>query len=171
MTWLPFELHPDTPQETIPLTEYFGHLSPAQIGQMHAGLKARADELGLPFSPPPILANTRKALALAEYARDQGKLEALHTPLFQAYFVKGQNLADEEVLREVAASAGLEPDAALAAIADGQYEERLDQYAAQARSYGITGVPTFIINNKYKIVGAQPYERLKEIFEQIARQG
>lgn len=169
MTWLPFELHPDTPPETIALTEYLSHLSPGQLEQVHAGLRVRAAELGLPFDPPPFLANTRKALALAEYARDQGRLAALHLPLFQAYFVRGQNLYDDAVLREVAATAGLDPDAALAAIAEGRYAGRLEQYAAQARAYGITGVPTFIINNRYKIVGAHPYERLRDIFREINR--
>ncbi|MFZ5815772.1 MAG: DsbA family oxidoreductase, partial [Bacillota bacterium] len=127
VTWLPFELHPETPEGSIPLTEYFRHFSPAQMEQMHAGLKARAEELGLPFNPPPILANTRKALALAEYARDQGRLEDLHLPLFQAFFVEGQNLADEAVLREAAARAGLDPDAALAAVKEGRYEQRLEE--------------------------------------------
>ncbi len=171
VTWLPFELHPETPPESILLTEYFKQLSPAQIEQMHAGLKARAGELGLPMNPPPILANTRRALALAEFARDEDSLDALHLPLFQAFFVHGQNLYDEAVLRSVAAQAGLDPDDALASVLDGRYEERLDQYAAQARAYGISGVPTFIINNKYKIVGAHPYEKLRETIRQIARQG
>ncbi|MFZ5815771.1 MAG: DsbA family oxidoreductase, partial [Bacillota bacterium] len=86
-------------------------------------------------------------------------------------FVEGQNLADEAVLREAAARAGLDPDAALAAVKEGRYEQRLEEFAAQARAYGITGVPTFIINNRYKIVGAHPYERLRDLFRQIARQG
>lgn len=170
MTWLPFELHPDTPPETVLLRDYFKHLSPAQLGQMHANLKARADQLGLPMSPPPVLANTRRALALAEYARDQGKLDHLHRPLFQAYFVLGQNLYDEAVLRGVAQQAGLDPEQAMAAVLDGRYEERLDQAAAQARAYGISGVPTFIINRKYKVVGAHPYESLRDAIRQIARE-
>lgn len=171
MTWLPFELHPDTPHETIGIAAYFGHLSPDQVEQMLQGPKARANAMGLPFNPPPFLANSRRALQLAEYARDQGKLDALHVPLFQAYFVKGQNLSDEAVLREAAATAGLDPDAAMAVINEGRYDERLDQYTAQARQYGITGVPAFIINDKYKIVGAHPYERLVEVLRKIGQEG
>ncbi|MFZ5827520.1 MAG: DsbA family oxidoreductase, partial [Bacillota bacterium] len=76
----------------------------------------------------------------------------------------------EAVLREVAASAGLDPDAAMAAVSEDRYAERVDQYGAQARAYGISGVPTFIINDRYKIVGAQPYERLRDVFRQIARE-
>ncbi|MFZ5828409.1 MAG: DsbA family oxidoreductase, partial [Bacillota bacterium] len=101
VTWLPFELHPETPEESIPLTLYFSHLPKAQIDQMNRGLKARADDLGLPFNAPTHLSNSRKALQLAEFARDEGKLEALHVPLFQAFFVQGQNLSREAVLREV----------------------------------------------------------------------
>lgn len=171
MTWLPFELHPETPEASVPLAQYFRHLTAIQIEQMHAGVKARAAELGLSMDPPPFLANTRKALALAEFARDEGKLDALHMDLFQAYFVKGQNLADEAVLRELAATVGLDPDAAMAAIQEGRYEERLKEHAARARAYGINSVPTFIINNRFKVVGAQPYERLRDALRDIARQG
>lgn len=171
VTWLPFELHPETPVASMPLSDYFSHLTPDQVDQMHEGPKARAAELGLPFNQPPILANTRKALALAEYARDAGRLDALHMPLFQAFFVRGQNLADEGVLREVAATAGLDPDAALSAVNEGRYAERLNEYAEQARAYGVTGVPAFIVNNRYKIVGAHPYEKLRDAFRQIQQQG
>jgi predicted DsbA family dithiol-disulfide isomerase len=36
-----------------------------------------------------------------------------------------------------------------------------------AYQIGVTGVPTYVINNRYAIVGAQPYEVFKDVMEQI----
>lgn len=152
------------------LAEYFG-TSPEQIQQMHQGLKARAAELGLPLDPSPKLVNTHGALMLAEYARDQGKADEVHSLLFKAYFAQGRNLAEEAVLREVAQSAGLDPDEAMGALTNPVYEERISNAKLEAQTYGITGAPTFIINDRYKIVGAQPYDRLLGAFRQIQAQG
>jgi predicted DsbA family dithiol-disulfide isomerase len=168
VTWLPFELHPDTPAEGVDLAEYFG-TTPQQLQQMHRGLKARADELGLPINPPPRLVNTHNAWLLAEYARDKGKADAIHHRLFQDYFVRGRNFAEEAVLREAAEAVGLNADEALAALTNPEYEERIARSMAEARAYGVTGAPTFIINDQYKIVGAQPYDRLLGAFRQIQK--
>lgn len=153
------------------MATYFSRLSPEQLEMMMANLKERADEVGLPLNPPGMVVNSRKALALAEYARDQGALERLHLPLFQAYFVAGENLSDEGVLRRLATEVGLDADAALQAVADGRYQQRLAESAQQARAYGVTGVPTWIINDRYKLVGAQPYEQLREVFRRMMQEG
>ncbi len=170
VTWLPFELHPDTPEAGMPLTQYFG-TSPERLEPMLRGLRERAEPLGLPFNPPQNLVNTRKALLLAEHARDEGKLDVLHPRLFRAYFAEGRNLADEGELRELARDAGLDPDRALEAVRERRHVERLSGAMELARLYGISGAPTFIINERYKIVGAQPYEALRDAFWQIAREG
>lgn len=169
MTWLPFELHPDTPSEGVRLADYFG-FTEAQMRQMHLGLQARAEQLGLPMQPPTRLVNTHKALLLAEFARDADQFGSLHGELFRAYWVRGQDLADEAVLREAAEHAGLDPEESLAAVRARRHEDRLVHALQQARAYGIAGAPTFIINGRYKIVGAQPYERLRDALRQIARQ-
>jgi len=138
---------------------------------MFAELRRRAAGLGLSFNPPATLFNTHRALQLAEFARDQGRLENLHRPLFQAYFVDGANLSDEEVLRRVAGAAGLDAEAALAAVREGRYERRLADVATEADRYGVRAVPAFIINDRYRVVGAQPYEMLREALREVARDG
>jgi predicted DsbA family dithiol-disulfide isomerase len=169
VTWLPFELHPETPAGGVSLAEYFG-TTPQGLQQMHQGLKTRAAELGLPINPPPSLFNTHGALLLTEYAKEMGKAPAVHHRLFRANFVEGRNVAEPAVLRDVATAAGLDPGAAMAALQNPEYEERLSQSMAEARAYGVTGAPTFIIDDRYKIVGAQPYDSLLGAFRQIQRE-
>jgi predicted DsbA family dithiol-disulfide isomerase len=134
---------------------------------MQSGLTVRAKELGLPFNPPEILSNTMKAHILSEYARDQGKFDALHRELFRANFAEGLNLSDDDVLQEAARKAGLDPEAAMEAIADPSYRERVEAAIERSRQLRITGVPTFIVEGKYKIVGAHPLETLRDAFRRI----
>lgn len=148
------------------MSDYTGS-SPENVREMHQGLKARAAEFGLRMEPPTTLYNTRPAHLLAEYARDLGKVNEIQPRLFRVNFVEGRNLADREVLREVARDAGLDPDAAMAALGSDEYEDRINRAAAEARAYGVTGVPAFIIEQRYRIVGAQPYDQLAAAFRQV----
>ncbi len=169
---MPFQLNPATPPEGMSLAAYFGdRMPPGRLGLMQAELRARAEAMGLPIDPPAFICNTRRAHELAEYARDRDRLDALVMPLFQAYFVEGRNLHEEAVLGQAAEAAGLDAEAALAAVRAGQYAARVDEHLALAARYGIHGVPTFIVNNRYKIVGAQPYEALRDALKRIAREG
>jgi predicted DsbA family dithiol-disulfide isomerase len=151
----------------MPLSEYFG-ASRERVATMQEGLRARAADLGLPFQSPEILSNTRKAHILSEYSRDLGKLEELHRELFRANFVEGLNLGDDAVLREMAARAGLDPDEAMAALEEPRYVERVEAAFGRSRQIGITGVPTFIVEGKYMIVGAHPFDALRDAFRRIA---
>lgn len=134
---------------------------------MHQPLLQRARELGLPLNPPANLYNTRKALELTEYARARGRHEPLHRALFKAFFVDGLNLADPQVLAHLAREAGLDPEDAMDAVERGDFRAPVQAAITQARGWGITGVPTFIIDDEYKIVGAQPYEVLRDALLRI----
>jgi predicted DsbA family dithiol-disulfide isomerase len=160
--WTPFELHPDTPPEGVPLHEYFGRDS-SQFEESYAGLKKRVEELGLPMGGvPSVMSNSNRILRLAEYARDNGVFDRLHLPAFEAYFADDRNLGDDAVLRELGEEAGLDPDEAILVLDGGDYEDRIENAMRRAREYGITGTPTFVIESRYGIVGAQPYEVLRD---------
>jgi len=50
-----------------------------------------------------------------------------------------------------------------------KWEEKLKAITQKSVVHGATGVPTFIINDEYRIVGAQPYEKFEEILKKIKR--
>lgn len=161
-------LNPRVPPEGIPRERYFQGRDPEQMRQSQEYLAGRAQELGLPMQTPSIIANSRRALLLAEYARRVGRFDAVHRRLFAAYWVDGRNLADDATLREVAAASGLDVEAALAAV---DAEEDADVLAAamqEATLYGISSVPTFVVDDRYAIVGAQPLEWMQQAMSQIA---
>ncbi len=168
--WQPFELNEDTPEEGLPLSEYYD-VPQERVLTMQAGLEARAAEFGLPFRAPRMLSSTRKAHILAEYARAQGRLDPLRRALFRAHFAEGLNLADDDVLHRLAQRAGLDPEEALAALGDPRYAAALEAALERSRDIGITGVPTFVVEGGHRIVGAHPFEAMRDQLRRIAAQG
>ena len=159
LEWHGFELHPGTPRGGMPLTQLFrgGHLP-----SVHARTKAFAAEFGVrDFEPPDTLRNTRRALALAEYARDHGVLDAFRRAAFDAHWRRRKDLEADADLRDIAASVGLDADAALAAADDRALLERVDARQAAARRNGVSGIPTFDFED-VRVSGCQPFEVLAE---------
>ena len=162
--WRGYELHPDTPPGGMRLADKFGA---ARLGAMQERLQAFAREFGITDmklrdrSP-----NTRKALAVAELARDEGKLPAFRDLAMDAHWRRGMDLESDADLATLAAEAGLDPVRAVAAATDATYLDRIDQRRHEANARGISGIPTFVIGDQ-GVVGCQPFETL-EAFVQAA---
>ncbi|HAA12319.1 MAG TPA: hypothetical protein DCE41_11705 [Cytophagales bacterium] len=165
ITWKGMEIHPDTPDEGMLLTDFF---KDADVPNMLAGLKTRAEEVGLPFGDLQILSNSHDAHTAAEFARAQGKLEEFHVAMMKAYFGDTKNIGEMEVIMEVAKEVGLDLLKLEEALVTSAYEDDLMQDLADARQWGITGTPTLIINEQYKVVGAQPLASLDQFLEEIS---
>ena len=161
MDWRGFELHPDTPPGGMALRDKFG----PRIDTMHAQLRQFAAGMGVhdmklhARSP-----NTRKALAVAEYAREQGTLDRYRVLAMEAHWRHGKDLESEQDLKAVAAESGLDPEAAWAAATSPVYLGRLDALRAEAGQMGVSGIPTFFFG-EVKVVGCQPYEQLRQVAE------
>lgn len=126
-------------------------------------------DYGLTFQPVTFLPNTKLALMATEYAKDQGLFEAFHTRVFKAYFTEGKNIGSQEVILDVAASLGMNKSQAAAALVDPQYEKRLEDNRQRGLKWQVTGLPTFIVQDQQRIVGAQSYETFKRAVEQYLK--
>jgi predicted DsbA family dithiol-disulfide isomerase len=114
------------------------------------------------------LPNSQRALILSEYAKKAGVFATLHLKIFKAHFEEGKDIGDPEVLIELAESSGLSRKEVEQAWQDVSLKQQLQEIATTAHKEGATGgVPTFIINERYKIVGAQPYGVFQETLQKI----
>ena len=157
LDWHGFELHPNTPRGGLSLSRLFPGVP---LPALHERTRQFASRFGVKnFNPPDDLHNTRRALAIAELARDRGGLEPFRAAAFEAHWRQGKNLEDDGDLGAIAAAAGLTRDEALRAADDPAILARVDQKQAEARASGVTGIPTFIIAGE-EVVGCQPYEIL-----------
>lgn len=162
--WVPFELHPEIPQEGRPRDEV---LPSAYRQQVQEGLARMAAEVGLELKTHDRLINSRPALQAAEFAREQGRFEAMHHELFKAYWDEGRDVSDIAVLREVAARAGVDVAGMEAAIAADRYGEYLDARRAEAEELMINGIPAHIVDDRYLVTGAQPYDLFERVMEKV----
>jgi predicted DsbA family dithiol-disulfide isomerase len=87
--------------------------------------------------------------------------------LFRTHFEDHGDLGDLETLLRIGGEAGLDVDDLREALETGRYRQQVDHRIAWAQSIGITGVPTFIINERYGVVGAQPYEVFERVMEEL----
>lgn len=157
--WRSFELHPEVPAQGRELPAHMADYRQAAW----ESVRRLALEAGLEMNMPPRMANTRLALQASEFARDKGVFNALHRNLFAAYFKDGEDIGDMEVLLSIAAGSGLDPEELRPALEKGRYLPRLMEHREQAAQDGITGIPTFIMDNM-RVVGAQPYAVLEKVF-------
>ena len=135
----------------------------AEVKKMTANVAARAKEVGLDYNFDNMKsANTVKAHRLAKWAETKGKSEEFTERVLQAYFLEGQAIGQEDVLRTLVEQVGLSKDEATEIMAGEQFMQEVQQDIYVAQQLGVRGVPFFVIDNKYGISGAQP----KEVFEQ-----
>lgn len=123
---------------------------------------------GVHFKPIDVVANSHLALEASEFARDQGKFEDAHTRLFRAYFQEGENIGEINTLLRLLGEIGLNESQLRDALDKHIYSSRLQQGLVKAREYGVTAVPTFIVNGTERIVGAQPYDAFQRCLNLIA---
>jgi predicted DsbA family dithiol-disulfide isomerase len=162
--WKPFFLHPDTPPEGL-------RLSP-QVRARFAGAHERLDQMaraaGLEMVHPDLIPNSRRALEASEYARRQGKHEDFHRIVFDKFYGGGHDIHEWTVLRAAAQEAGLDADQMEREVEGGKYRAALDAEIEEAYALGITAVPTYVLDDKYAIVGAQPYEAFERVLARLA---
>lgn len=159
--WRAFPLHPETPPEGRLISDLFGN-QPFNLDQMMAGLKKKANELGLPFGDRKKTYNSRLAQELGLWAESKDRGDEFHMAAFHGYFAQGKNLAQVPVLLDLAAEAGLSRDEANIVLTDRTFKDAVDADWALSREMMINAVPTFIINQD-RLVGAQPFEMIEKM--------
>lgn len=109
---------------------------------------------------------TFDAHRLLHLALDRGIQDDVKERLDAATFSEGLRVSDHEALVAVVAEAGLDPQEARAVLASDRYADRVRADQAQARAYGISGVPFFVVDGRYGISGAQPAALLTQALQQ-----
>jgi predicted DsbA family dithiol-disulfide isomerase len=169
--YLPFELNPEQSSEGVNQKEYltkkFGGEARYQQITNHVTSIAAQEGLHFNFDKQLVAPNTREAHRIILLAKEEGKQQQMKEAFMKAYFEQGVDLSKKENLIKVALSTGIDPekikswidsDAGLAEV------ELAEQMNSQR---GISGVPFYIINNKYGVSGAQPSETFVNMLTQV----
>jgi predicted DsbA family dithiol-disulfide isomerase len=114
--------------------------------------------------------NTFDAHRLLHLARDRDRQPALKERLLAATFTDGEPIADRDTLVRLATEVGLDETEVRAVLDSDRYADDVRADERQAQAYGITGVPFFVVDDKYGVSGAQPAELLLEVLETAHRE-
>ncbi|MBX7213457.1 MAG: DsbA family protein [Thermoflexales bacterium] len=147
-------------------------MSPEHRARIEAGRPAFTERVrrdtGLTLKPGPFGISSRAALVLEKAAEARGAGEAFHDQAQNAYWLEGEDLSNPEVLRRLWATCGLPVVEFEAALADAGAVAAVDADVAQAAEYGLSGVPALVLNERYLVMGAQPYATLAAAVEKVA---
>jgi len=173
---LPFELNPDLPPEGEDRRAYmlrrFGDVNRFAAGQQQLLDVGRPLGIDFQFDKVTRAPNTRRSHALIGWAGEQGggRQTQVKQRVLAAHFSEGRDIADPQVLADLAADCGLDRQAALQAIADPARHAEVEALEAQAQGWGISGVPTFIFDRRYAFSGAQPLEVFLDTMDTVERE-
>ena len=159
----PYLLDPTTPPEGKPRKRYTNPDDPP------TDMELRAKASGLKFTRGrEWTSNSHLSLEAAEHASDHGKGIEFHRSVFKAYFEDLADIADLELLVGIGKDVGLDADEMKQTLVARSNRETVDEIIQWSRNIGVTGVPTFVFNEKYGIVGAQDFSVFEDMMERIA---
>ena len=170
--WRAYRLDPGVPAEGVDRKAYlqakFGDNPNRQA--MADALKSagQSEDIAFAFDAIKRTPNTLDSHRLIRWSGGAGLQNEIVERLFTAYFEDGRDIGDRDVLTEIAADVGM--DSALVADLFEQDADRelIEREDALAHRMGISGVPTFIFENKYMVSGAQDAETLAQVMDKVA---
>lgn len=142
-------------------------ISLEQAKQMTIQVATMGNNVGLNLDfETNIPANSFDAHRLIHFAASKGKQDLAEEYLFKAHFEEAKNIADTNVLLEIAASLGLDIEETKTVLTSDKFAEevRFDIYESQ--QIGVRGVPFFVMDRKYALSGAQPVDAFKQAITQ-----
>ena len=171
ISWKPYELHPEIPQngydKKLYLEQKFGDLSGRQ--SPYKQIERIGSSLGFEFNfhKTERIPNTFNAHRLLWKAKKESLQTELSEALFKAYFTDGRDVGSIEVLSDIGEEVGMKKSE----IKQFLYSKEGGQETADEEmnfiEKSIGAVPTYFINNKYIIQGGQEPETFVSFLNKI----
>jgi predicted DsbA family dithiol-disulfide isomerase len=172
VTFRAFQLDPAPVPRPLPVRQVmaakFGGPERAELMLAQVAHLAAAEGITLNFGRA-IIANTFDSHRLIAWAAGQGRQAEMLEALQKAHFTDGADLGSRSSLATVAGWNGLDPAAALAYLESPAGVDAVNADLDEGRELGITSVPTFVIDGRFAVQGAQEPATLLAALEEIAR--
>lgn len=176
-----FQLDPTLPErddrsEAQYLSETKG--MPANlINQIFETAKEHGIKAGVEFNMDDVVvANSWTAHRLLHLAKQhdqnvtghQDKITpALKRELLAGRFSTGLDLSDHDQLAQVAISVGLDETRVREVLESDEFDTEANADVEQARAFGVSAVPTYVLAEKYALPGAQSVETFSQALRQV----
>ena len=170
ISWKPYELHPEIPQEgydkKLFMQQKFGS----------SGGKSRYDEItkigeslnfNFNFSKAERIPNTFMAHRLLWKSEEYNLQTELSESLFTAYFTDGLDIGSKEILAKISESVGMNKSEILNFLDSKEGVQETADLEMNFIKKSIAAVPTYFINDKYIIQGGQEAETFVSFLKKI----
>lgn len=171
--WHPFQLEPSLPKSgqdrQLYLSDKFG--SEAEASKVYRQIAEAGSEEGIPFAFERIevTPNTLDAHRLVRWAAVEDCQDAVVEGLFQAYFIDGRHIGDDDTLIDIAETTGLDGEVVRQLLPTDSERQLIEKEIATAHEMGVTGVPAMLIDQKYAVMGAQQPDTILKAIERAVQ--
>lgn len=161
----PFLLRPDVPPGGGPAR----HVLPPEAPP--SPLETRGQALGIRFRRGRTLTSySHLALQAAEFALEHGRERPFRRRVFRAYFDELLDIGDVDTLVRLGEETGLDGGDLRRALAEERYKAVVDEGIAWSRSLGVTAIPTFVLGQRYALVGAHELDAFREVMRRLGQE-
>ncbi len=157
-----FPLHPDTPNEGRNLLDLFQCTS-HELKQKNMMMDQLMIEENLNYNYREFTYNSRLAQELGFWAEIKHENMEIHDKIYEAYFKFKLNINDKDILLDIVSNLKLPKNEANDVLSKRIYKNEIDKHWQLSYKFGVTGVPTYILNKNY-LVGAQDNKNFKSLF-------
>lgn len=123
------------------------------------GIKADFEKL--------IPTTSKKAHQMLKLITDVDAINAFIDHVFKAHFEDGKDIGSLPVLIEIGQKVGLKKVDIEAVYNTDMYEQEIKRDYETSKELGLTGVPAFVVNRKYYLLGGQPYSAFVELLDDM----
>ena len=171
--WLPFQLNPNMPKEGMDRKNYlikkFGNEKKTIEVYTPIVNKFNENKIDFDLSKIQTTPNTFNANQLIYWGQLEDKGNDVVENLFKAYFLEGKNLGDINCLIEIGMKSGLTKKITSTVFENTKDIKIVQDIENKYRKAGVSGVPTFIINNDYVVPGAQSTEFWQGVLKELTQ--
>lgn len=170
VSWRPYELHPEIPEDgfdkELYMKQKFGNSSRSNFT---SNIKELGESLGFEFnfSKSKTIPNTFKAHRFIWYIKDQELQTKLSEALFYAYFTEGKDIGSTKVLGQIGEDLGLDQKEIIKFLDSKEGGKEVADLEINAMESAITSVPTYIINDRFILHGGQESNTFVSFFKRV----
>jgi len=120
---------------------------------------------------PPVKPRTRLAHEAAHWARAQNRFDDYHNEVFRAFFERGEDIGDVEVLIALSLKLEFDSNSLRQALNSHEFVASVLADEREAARLGVTGVPAFVADRRAALSGVQPIENLRKLIDSVRGAG
>jgi predicted DsbA family dithiol-disulfide isomerase len=156
--WRAFELRPEPVPTLDPGGDYLTRIWRDAVYPL-------AEKLGMRLSLPPVQPRSRKAHETARWAAEKGRFDDVNEEIFRAFFQRGEDIGNVDILMRIVSELGLDPEELRTALQNSRFEADVKNDEVEAANLGIHGIPAFAADRRLLVTGVQTAESLAELVQ------